>query len=73
MIQDVLVIFSAVAIPNGASVREPVVPGPARINVSDVIAMVTVAPVAATNEIAVPTGKATDAFAGIVIVRVAVV
>jgi hypothetical protein len=68
----VLVILIAVAIPNGASVREPVVPAPARSKVSDVIAIVTVAPVAATNEIAVPTGKATDALAGIVIVRVAV-
>jgi hypothetical protein len=69
----VLVIFTQVAIPNGANVREPVVPGPARIKVSDVIAIVAVAPVAAINEIAVPTGKATDALAGIVIVRVAVV
>jgi hypothetical protein len=72
IIQEVLVIFIAVAIPNGAKVRDPVVPGPARIKVSDVIAIVTVAPVAAINVIAVPTGSAKLALELIVIVRVAV-
>ena len=61
----------AVAIPKGASVLEPVVPGPARYMVSEVIAIVTVAPEPATKTIVAPTGIAIVALAGIVTVRVA--
>ena len=42
MSHDVLVIFKAVAMPLAASVREPVVPAPANVRVSDVIAIVNV-------------------------------
>jgi hypothetical protein len=58
----------AVALPNWASVREPVVPPGDSTIVSVVIAMVMfVAPVASfTNVRVVPTGYATEALAGIV-------
>jgi hypothetical protein len=42
IIQLVLPIFNAVAIPFAASVLDPVVPAPARVRVSVVIAMVSV-------------------------------
>jgi hypothetical protein len=48
--------LTAVAIPYAASVREPVVPVPPRYIVSEVIAIVTVAPAAAINAILVPIG-----------------
>lgn len=67
MIHSVLVIFTAVATPLAASEREPVVPVPARRIVSVVIAMVmTPAPFWLMNVTAVPTGNATEPFAGIV-------
>lgn len=57
MIQRVLVTFNAVATPPAASVREPVVPVPAKTNVSLVIAIVTVpALVSFTNVSVVPMG-----------------
>jgi hypothetical protein len=60
--------FTAVAIPNAARVREPVVPVPARYIVSVVIAIVVVAPEPETKVMVVPTGNATVPFAGIVTV-----
>lgn len=49
------------------SVRDPVLPSPARTRVSVVIEIVRVpALVSFINVIAVPIGKATDPFAGIV-------
>jgi len=70
MIQVVEVSLTAVAIPNGARVLEPVVPGPARFMVSVVIAIVIVAPDPAINVTAEPIGNATDEFAGMVTVLV---
>lgn len=75
IIHAVDVIFTAVAIPNAAKVREPVVPDPAKYIVSVVIAIVVVAPEPETKVIVVPTGKATlppPELAGIVTVLVAV-
>jgi hypothetical protein len=63
----VLVIFIAVAILLAAKVLLPVRPVPAKIKVSEIIAIVTTpAPVSLTNPMAVPIGKATLALAGIV-------
>jgi hypothetical protein len=63
---DVVVTFSAVAIPFAAKVRLPVVPGPANLIVS-LQAIVTVpAPLPFTKVSAVPRGYGTDPFAGIV-------
>jgi hypothetical protein len=58
-----------VAEPFVAKVREPVVPAGDKVNVSDVIAIVTFAAAMLINVIAVPIGKATEPFAGIVNVR----
>jgi hypothetical protein len=55
MIHEVEVTLTAVAMPYAASVREPVVPAPARYIVSVVIAIVTVL-IMLMNVIAVPTG-----------------
>lgn len=55
------------------SVRDPVVPAPARTRVSVVIEIVRVpALVSFINVTAVPIGKATEEFAGIVQVRAVV-
>jgi hypothetical protein len=72
MYQVVEATLIAVATPCGANVLEPVVPTAARRRVSEVIAMVVVAPEPEINVIAVPTAKGTEEFAGIVIVLVAV-
>ena len=73
IIQRVLVIFIAVAIPLAVSVREPVVPAPASIIVSLVIAIVRVpAEVSFINVIAVHIGYATFALELIVKVRAVV-
>lgn len=73
MIHSVLVILIHVATPFASSVREPVAPSPARRIVSDVMAIVTTpAPFWLMNVIAVPMGKATLLFGGIVNVRAAV-
>ena len=64
--QVVLVIFMAVADPYCARLREPVVPALLRYIVSVVIAMVTTSEVMLIKLIAVPSGYATDEFAGIV-------
>jgi hypothetical protein len=56
MSHEVLVIFMAVADPFCARVREPVVPAGDRVNVSDVIAIVTLAAAILINVIAVPIG-----------------
>ena len=69
MIQDVLETLIAVATPFCASERVPVVVLPASVRVSVVIAMLTTCEVWFTNVIVVPTGNATEAFAGIVKVR----
>lgn len=68
-----LVTLTQVAIPFAARVREPVVPAPAKRIVSVVIEMVTT-PAAfwLINVIAVPIGKATLEFAGMVKVRAVV-
>jgi hypothetical protein len=58
-------VFIAVATPFAANVLEPVVPAPANVNVSVVIAIVTVL-IAFTNDTTVPTGNATEPLAGIV-------
>ena len=61
--------LTAVAIPCAANVREPVVPAPANLIVSVVMAIVTVVALGpAINVIAVPIGYGTDELAGIVIV-----
>jgi hypothetical protein len=72
MCQDVAEIFMAVAIPNAARVLDPVVPGPAKYMLSEVIEIVMVAPKPAIKVMVVPIGKATAELAGIVIVLVAV-
>ena len=73
IIHSVEVILIAVATPFAASVREPVVPAPARRIVSVVMAIVTVpAPFWLMNVNAVPIGYATVPFAGIVNVRAVV-
>jgi hypothetical protein len=57
MIQRVGVTLSAVAMPLAARVREPVVPAPARVRVSEVMAIViTPAEVSFTKVMAVPIG-----------------
>ena len=67
IIHSVDVNFIAVATPFAASVREPVVPAPARRIVSVVMAMViTPAAFWLMNVTAVPTGKATEPLAGMV-------
>lgn len=68
-----VVFFTAVTMPFAAKVREPVVPSPAQRKVSDVIAIV-IAPalLSLMKVIAVPTGKGTLAFAGIVQIRAVV-
>jgi hypothetical protein len=71
IIQVVDVVFTAVAIPWAARVLEPVVPAPAKYIVSVVIAIVIVAPTPEIKVRVVPTGNATDEFAGIVTVLVA--
>ncbi len=58
-----------VADPFVAKVREPEVPAGDKVRVSVVIAIVTFAIAMLINVIAVPTGKATLALAGIVYVR----
>ena len=68
MIQDVAPIFSAVAMPLAASARVPVVPAPARVIVSVVMAMLRTL-ISFTNVRVVPIGKAMLPFAGIVNVR----
>ena len=68
IIHDVDATFNAVAMPFAASVRLPVLPEPARVSVSDVIAIVTVL-MAFTNVRHVPMGYATELFAGMVNVR----
>src|SRR5882724_8520599 len=71
IIQLVLVIFKAVAMPLTASVRVPVVAELANVIVSVVI-WILIAPVAPfTNVTAAPTGNATLALAGMVIVLAA--
>ncbi len=55
IIHDVVAIFSAVAMPFAARVRDPVVPVPANVMVSDVMAIVTVL-IWLTKVMAVPTG-----------------
>jgi hypothetical protein len=64
--------LTATAVPNGARVRDPVVPEPAKYIVSVVIAIVMVAPVAVLKEIVKPIGRGTVALSGSVTVRVAV-
>ena len=55
IIHRVVAILHAVATPLAASVRDPVVPAPARTSVSEVIAIVTVpADVSLKNEMHVP-------------------
>jgi hypothetical protein len=66
--QIVEVIFTAVAMPRAARVLVPVVVVPARYIVSVVIAIDVETEAADINVIVVPTGNATDPFAGIVIV-----
>ena len=68
MIQDVAPIFSAVAMPFAARARVPVVPAPARVIVSVVMAMLRTL-ISFTNVSVVPIGKAMLPFAGIVNVR----
>lgn len=58
-----------VAEPFVAKVREPVVPADDSVNVSVVIAIVTLATAILMNVTAVPMGNATELFAGIVNVR----
>lgn len=69
MIQVVEVIFTAVAMPYCASDLLPVVPVPAKYNVSLVIAIVTTWLVMLINVIAVPSGYATFALESMVNVR----
>jgi hypothetical protein len=72
--QVVAATLTAVAIPFAARVLEPVDVPPANLNVSDVIAIVTVVALGpAINVIVVPIGYATDAAAGMVIVCAVVV
>ena len=66
MIQDVEVIFTAVADPYCASVLVPVVPADDKYIVSVVIAMLTLVADKFMNVNAVPIGYATLPFAGIV-------
>jgi hypothetical protein len=73
MNQVVAATLTAVAIPYAANVREPVVPVPPRYIVSVVIAIVNVVALLAINAIVVPIGKATELFAGMVAVTVALV
>ena len=68
MIQEVDVTLTADAIPFAAKVLDPVLPAPAKINVSDVIAIVTVL-IRFTKVTTVPTAYGTLAFEGIVNVR----
>ena len=68
IIQDALAIFSTVAIPFAARVRVPVVPAPASVMVSSVIAMERTL-IWFTNVIAVPIGKLMLLSAGSVNVR----
>ena len=68
MIHDVEPIFSAVAMPLAASARVPVVPAPARVIVSVVMAMLRTF-TSLTKVRVVPIGKAMLPFAGIVNVR----
>lgn len=73
IIQRVLVTLIAVATQLAVSVRDPVVPAPANTRVSVVIEIVIVpAEVSFTKVTAVPIGKATDPFAGIVHIRAVV-
>jgi len=58
-----------VAEPFVAKVREPVVPADDSVNVSEVIAIVTLAAAMLMNVIAVPMGYATELLGGIVNVR----
>ena len=58
-----------VAEPFVAKVREPVVPADDSVNVSDVIAIVTLATAMLMNVSTVPMGYATELLAGIVNVR----
>ena len=67
MNHTVAAVLIAVAIPKAANVREPVVPVPPKYMLSDACAIVTVAPVPATNAILEPIGK----LAGTVAVQVA--
>lgn len=69
MIQLVEATLIAVATPFCARLRVPVVVLFARVSVSVVIAMLTTWLVWFTKVTVVPTGKATEAFAGIVKVR----
>jgi hypothetical protein len=69
IIQVVDVVFTAVAIPLPARVREPVVPAPAKYIVSVVIAIVVVIDGAEIKVIVVPIGRARLAFELIVTVR----
>jgi hypothetical protein len=55
-----------VADPFVAKVREPAVPAGDKVNVSVVMAIVTFATAMLMNVMAVPIGKATELFAGIV-------
>ena len=65
--------MTAVATPFAASVRDPVVPAPARLMVSVVIAIVSApAPLSLTKVSVVPIGYGTLLFAGIVHVRAVV-
>jgi hypothetical protein len=73
MYQVVAATFTAVATPWAANVLDPDVPGPARSRVSEVIAMVVVAPDPEMNTMLVPISNGTEEFAGIVTVRVVVV
>jgi hypothetical protein len=68
IIQAVLVIFKAVAVPYCANVRVPVVPKPAKYIVSVVMAMLIEVADKLTKLIAVPIGYATEPLAGIVYV-----
>jgi hypothetical protein len=65
------VIFTAVAIPKGANVLEPVVPTPASKRVSVLIAIVIVAPEPVMKTTLVPIGNGKLVFDGIVTVLVA--
>ena len=62
-------IFTAVAIPYCARLRDPVDPVPAKYIVSVVIAIVTTCEVMLINVRTVPVAYATEPFAGIVKVR----
>ena len=64
--QLVAVSFIAVAFPNCARVRVPVVPVPSRVRVSEVIAMLNAAAALFLNAITVQIGYATFALLSIV-------